>query len=440
MPRRPHASIVTLLTASSALLAFGPLASSAARPAPAFAVVRMYDVGSSPRAALSRDLNGDGRADLATANADAGTVSVLLSKGNAGFRPPRAFRAGDYPVAVAAGDLSGADGHPDLVVANLASDTISVLRGRGDGSFTPKRDFGVGSAPVSVAVGDLDADGRLDVATANRNGTVSVLVAAGKSFRRVRDHRVGRSPAAVVIRDLNGDGRGDLVTANSRGGSLSVLLNRGKDVFARRDYPLDGEPTAVAVGDLNHDDRPDLAAVSRTGGLVSVLLNQGNGSFASGSRRQSSAFAVGIAIADVDDDGHPDLLVAAFHGLSVLLGNGDGTFEHRRNFRLFYPPYGIVTGDFNGDRRADVAFPFGDLDRVLVRLNSTGVCGVPNVLGEPLARARRLLEQAGCRVGKIGGALSRYDAGRIVSVSPPYGAVLPQGGRVRLVVSSGRQH
>src|SRR2546422_4768977 len=89
------------------------------------------------------------------------------------------FATGSGPISVAIGDLNG-DGRPDLAVANLNSSTVSVLLGNGAGGFGAKSDFTTGASPLSVAIGDLNGDGSPDLAVANLNPTtVSVLLGNG---------------------------------------------------------------------------------------------------------------------------------------------------------------------------------------------------------------------------------------------------------------------
>src|SRR5207302_913920 len=110
--------------------------------------------------------NGDGRVDLAVANAGGGNVSVLLGRGDGTFQPAANYDVGASPYSVAVGDFNG-DGMADLAVANAGAGTISVLLGRGDGTFRTAVNYGVGASPRSVAVGDFNGDGKVDVAVAN---------------------------------------------------------------------------------------------------------------------------------------------------------------------------------------------------------------------------------------------------------------------------------
>ncbi len=263
------------------LLALGgsvAVAAFSSGSAPSFAAARNYPAVYGPKSVAIGDLNGDGRPDLATANANyggAGTVSVLLNRGDGSFRAKADYRTGRNPGSVAIDDLNG-DAKPDLVTAN---GTVSVLLNRGDGSFQAKRDYRTGDQPYSVAIGDLNGDGKPDLVTANfyrdLPSTVSVLLNRGDgTFQATRDYATGLWPLSVAIGDLNGDGKPDLATANVGAFTVSVLVNRGDGSFqAKLDYAPGGRPYSVAIGDLNRDGNPDLA-IANGGNTVSVLLNR----------------------------------------------------------------------------------------------------------------------------------------------------------------------
>src|SRR5436309_2815474 len=125
-----------------------------------------FETGIGSRSVAIGDLNGDGRPDLAAANASSTTVSVLLGNGDGTVGVKADYGTGSYPNSVAIGDLDG-DGKPDLATANVGSNTVSVLLGNSDGTFGVMTDFVTGGASFSVAIGDLDGDGKLDLATAN---------------------------------------------------------------------------------------------------------------------------------------------------------------------------------------------------------------------------------------------------------------------------------
>jgi hypothetical protein len=177
------------------------------------------------------------------------------------------------------GDFNG-DGFLDLAVANRDSGTVSVLLGNGDGTFQPAVNYAAGTEPISLVVGTFHDPTILDLAVANyRSGNVSVLSGNGDgTFRTTRNFAVGTYPASVAVADLNGDGIPDLVTANIGSDNLSVLLANGDGTFQpARNFP-GGEwsPWSVAVGDFNSDGWPDVVTANYAGNDVSIRLNDGN--------------------------------------------------------------------------------------------------------------------------------------------------------------------
>jgi hypothetical protein len=221
--------------------------------------------------------------------AENGYVSVLLGNGDGTFQSPKTYETGDSG-AVAIGDLNG-DGKPDLVVANgvcqlqytlpnptivCIGATISVLLGNGDGTFQSRNAYGTGNVPMSIAIGDFNADGKLDLATANSaDGTASVLLGKGDgTFQTKMDFPAGFTPQAIAMGDFNLDGRPDLVVAsNFLDSTMSLLIGNGDGTFqSPAAYATGPNPCSIAVGDLNLDGKPDVG-VANCVGTVSVLRN-----------------------------------------------------------------------------------------------------------------------------------------------------------------------
>jgi hypothetical protein len=190
-------------------------------------------IGDSPVGMVTADFDGDGKSDVATANSPAGTVSVLLGKGNGIFVPKVVYSTGAYPSAMVAGDLNGngnGDGKMDLATANSGKPDLSVLLGQGNGTFATKTATAI-LHPVAgnaMTVGDLNGDGKLDLAVVERlssKGGGRWRCSTGKGmgiFRQRRNTSIRRStdpssaigsPAALVFADFNGDGKEDLAEA-----------------------------------------------------------------------------------------------------------------------------------------------------------------------------------------------------------------------------------
>jgi FG-GAP-like repeat len=151
---------------------------------------------------------------------------------------------------------------------NDMAGTVSVLLGKGDGTLLPRRDYATERHPASVAIGDLEGDGKPDVVTAGlrseseADSAISVLFNRGDgTFRPRRDHRF--EGGSFAIGDLSGDGRPDLVTTSTRG--VSALLNRGDGRFnVGPEYSTGGESAEVEMGELSGDRRLDLAVANTT--------------------------------------------------------------------------------------------------------------------------------------------------------------------------------
>jgi hypothetical protein len=170
----------------------------------------------------------------------------------------------------------------------------------------------------------------------------------------------------VVTADLKGDGVLDLITANGSTGTVSVLLGKGDGTFAAaQDYAAGPNVSSLAVGDFNGDGIPDLVVTNGSAGTVSVLLGIGDGSFQAPQSYAAGAYAVSVAVGDFDGrhypDGQPilDLAVAnnySSSNVSVLLGNGDGSFQQpiMTGFAGISPA-AVAVGDFNGDGSPDLA-------------------------------------------------------------------------------------
>ncbi len=374
-----------------------------------FATQQTFATGNDCRSVAMADVNGDGRPDLVLANGGSATVSVLRNMtapgaSTASFATQQTFATGNGPMSVALGDVNG-DGKPDLVTANYFSNTVSVLLNTtvlGAATITP--DFpqratpAVGSGPVSVAVGDLNGDGKPDLVVANRDGaTASVLLnttapgATAPSFATQQTFATGTGPQSVAVADLNGDGRPDLVVANYAGGvsTLSVLLNTAAagattpSFATQQTFATGAHPDSVAVADVNGDGRPDLVVANYGAATVSVLLNTAAPGATTPSFATQQTFAAGsvpfsVAVADVNGDGRPDLVVANYGAatVSVLLntaapGATTASFATQQTFPTGTGPFAVTVADVNGDGRPDLVVANYGAATVSVLLNTT---------------------------------------------------------------------
>ena len=356
--------------------------SGATTPPLAFAADMEYGAGSYTNSVAAGDFNGDGKLDLATANWYGNSVSVLPGSGDGTFAANVEYGSGSGPISVTAGDFNG-DGKPDLATASFYDNTVSVLLGNGDGTFAASVGYAVGISPCSVVAGDFNGDGKLDIATANLDGnSVSILLGNGDgTFAAGVGYAVGSSPCSVVAGDFNGDGELDLAIANSGGNNVSVLLGNGDGTFsANVEYTSGSGPISVTAGDFNGDGKPDLATASYYDNTVSVLMGHGDGTFAAEARYAVGCYGVSSAIGpysvttgDFNGDGKLDIAEANSGPatISVLPGNGDGTFTAHIDYGTGLFPISVTVGDFNKDGKLDIATANANGNSVSVLLGNS---------------------------------------------------------------------
>jgi len=335
--------------------------------------------GDGPRAIAAGDVDGDGNIDLAVANAVTNDVAILQNLGNGSFADaPQKLPAGGFgPSGVAVGDWNG-DGRQDLAVANNYSGKVALRVQNADGSFSPAGEVAAGTGPSSIVAADLDGDGDLDLAVTNEfNNNVALLRNEAGKFSPAGTLLVGNAPQGVTAADVNGDGRPDLIVANFSSRNVSLLRNtsNGSLSFAAAVNMATGyNPFSVTTADVNGDGHLDLISANVTSDDVSVLRNRGDGTFF-----PSVSFAAGLgptslAAADLDRDGDLDLAVgnATSEQLSVLINDGHGGFGWPLQFvAAKFPvalPYALIVADFDGDGDADLAMTNGQADAVSVLL------------------------------------------------------------------------
>jgi hypothetical protein len=328
---------------------------------------------SPPQSIVAGDFNGDGKPDIVVGNTFGffhGPVSFLAGDGAGHLGSPVANLADDADgIQIAIGDFNN-DGKLDLVVTGVPGDSLNagsrVLMGNGDGTFTSTQllyedlpDFWL--LATSAATGDVDHDGCEDIvvfdgdanalfAKGNCDGTFQV---AQSYYEDSTSYALGDSAISGSLVDVNGDGNLDLVAGGGEvfnpsssgynaGSLISVSLGDGKGHFGPQAtvYRVGANNLALAVADLEGNGHPDILAPSYFASTFTLLRNDGKGHFGPPSGATMAYPGGGPfatpqsqpAVLDLNGDGRPDMAItmnqkASAFGLAVFLGQPDGSLS-----------------------------------------------------------------------------------------------------------------
>ncbi|HEV2802798.1 MAG TPA: FG-GAP-like repeat-containing protein [Pyrinomonadaceae bacterium] len=350
---------------------------------PTFGPPTLYAASGITRAAATADFDGDGNADIITISTfDPGVVSLFLGDGTGAFpfRGVLGDGKGRSPTDIATGDFDS-DGRPDIVIANGSSiqgqASVYLNNGLIFDRHIPLRFSNADSSSGAVAVADVNGDGKSDVLVTDTdfNGVSVALGDGAGNFNNFRGFNSGSSfPVDILARDLSGDGKVDLAVANLNGG-LSILLGDGTGSFgAAAPYAAGSKPSFIASGDFNSDGKVDLI-ITPNGGAehISILFGEGAGVFSAPSNIAIGGRApVNVAVADFNGDGKSDLALKPLSAnVMILLGDGAGNFS--QGVSPGSGPGYILTPDLNHDGKPDLS-GFGGFvgNNVSVLLNRCG--------------------------------------------------------------------
>lgn len=255
-----------------------------------------------------------------------------------------------------------------LVAAVLL--TLTELAAAGNIAFKQAQNYPVGTNPVWVVAGDFNNDGKRDLAVINVGdasasdpGGVSILLGNGDgTFQAANNIAIGKNCTSAVAGDFDGDGNEDLALVRPGDGSVgddgdvTIFLGNGDGTFRQGQLLTPGKnPSSsqfsIATVDFNGDQRLDLVVFNSGDKTFSVLLGNGNGTFQSPVAYSPSILVPQkVLVVDLNGTGSKDLVVFGYNAFSIWGNNGDGTFRQICN----PPGNGYLFGNFNGDEKADL--------------------------------------------------------------------------------------
>jgi hypothetical protein len=304
---------------------------------------------------------------------------TTLSNGT--FTNRQNYSAGSEPRGMCAADL---DNDRDIDLAITCSDypnpgQIAVLLNNGNGTFAAPAYYTVDQDPISVFAADLDNDEDIDLAVAHNQPGSSHLVILKNNGNGTFSLFANYAPAilgqAVSGGDFDADGDVDLIMTDGwgSGNNVRVMINNGNGSFSGPyTYSAGAGARGVIVADVENDGDMDIIVANSSNDNVSILLNRGNATFPGLVNYSVGDNPTSLYSNDLNEDNYIDIVTANYSGddVSVILNNGNGTFSGpvsypTGNFSRF-----ITGGDFDGDKDIDLAVSANGADSVAVLLNN----------------------------------------------------------------------
>ena len=322
------------------------------------------------------------------------------------------------PTGVALGDTNQ-DGDLDVVTVNSAANTFTLLLGGGDGTLELATNISLTPTTTrGIDIADVNGDGILDLVVINNNssnGATRITILQGQTggtYATPIDFSVGtplRNLSSLAIGDINNDGKLDIAFTdnNNSDNSVGFLINQiaalGDPISGSTFAPSGGAPSVtvgrnplqIVLGDFNDDDKLDMA-VAHNGGSgsqrgVTVRLGNGNGTFQPSFEVNSNRRIVALALGDFNRDGILDIAAAEQPGgfgagrVWVNNGNAAGGFSGGSSYStVITNPSALRTADFNGDGYLDIIVASSSTS-----LTTGGVAVLPNSLGTGFSTAQQ---------------------------------------------------
>lgn len=318
------------------------------------------------------DLDGDGHADLVVGNDD--WVHIYLGQGDGTFLYRQGLYGYENVSRIRCAELTG-DAGLDVVLGHWVPKEISVLRGYGDGTLVHHGEFAVPGVVRDIVVLDLDGEGDLDLAVTHTSvAGLSTFFNDGAGIFTPAATWSGEEPGALIGAELGGDGTPDLVVVVGYEawlfhGKEDGHLSPGERVW------IGGDVDGMAIADFDLDGAPDLLAAERTHDLAVFVPGTAAGSLEAPIRLDGPDGAQQILLTDLNGDQVDDVisLNLTSGNLTGFLNQGGGAFSPARSSPVDRSPVAFAVGELNGDGLVDAAVASSYFDGIqILRGWSTG--------------------------------------------------------------------
>lgn len=321
---------------------------------------------------VATDMNGDGQLDLTIMNEDTDDTRVFLNRADGSGTFDAMLTptgVGSTPSPSEPGDFN-ADGHADLAIANTQGSSVSILLGDGTGAFSSNQLIGVGLRPRGLAVLDTDGDGDLDVVNTNHDSnSISLLLNDGNGvFGAPTFFGSGTDGEwALAAGDMNEDGILDLVVGSQDSETITVYASAGDGTFVPGiAQDSGGDPWMLVLGDVDGDGHEDVSVANSFSNNGAILLGDGAAGLGAATTHATDPFPLATDLGDLDGDGDLDWVTASFSGDWTLFRNDGGTFVFDREFDATTAASCSLAFDADGDGDLDLALIDELADEVIV--------------------------------------------------------------------------
>ncbi|MEW5849828.1 MAG: Ig-like domain-containing protein [Myxococcota bacterium] len=318
-------------------------------PASNFTSLATLTVGDFPREVAVAELNGDGIPDLVTVGSTDGTVTTILGMAGGGFLAPVTQPGVASPVALATGDFDD-DLLDEVVIASGSTNEVTILYSDGTGGFRTGETITLSAPGVQdVAVADLHGDGLLDVLTTNGN-TDELMVnqaISSNAFAAAVSYPVGAGARGIVVGDLDGDTDLDVAVAAETDDVVTVIRMNAGVLVDSVDYSAGTAPVRLVAADVDDDNALDLLA--RGPLMINTLINNGSAVFAAPVVTNVPAGTQDLVTGDWDGDGVTDLAFSTTSiGITLAHGRNNGNFPPRQGWATDDLPFGVAVAQLDG--------------------------------------------------------------------------------------------